>query len=171
MELKCMDPIFQRVSVRQFIKEKKVEREKTERLLHAAMAAPSSTNQQPWEFYVTEDREVLERLSRCSPYAGCAKNAPAVIVTAYRNNCRLPEFAPMDLSLAMQNLWLEAEMLGLGGVWLAVAPYEERMKKVEEVLKMPEELRAFAIFAYGYPAKKGIQQNRFDETRIHYVIP
>ena len=32
-----------------------------------------------------------------------------------------------------------------------------------------ENLRAFAIFPYGYPAEEREQQDRFDESRIHYV--
>ena len=43
------------------------------------------------------------------------------------------------------------------------------MKPVEQILDMPETLRAFAIFPYGYPAEERKQQNRFDESRIHYV--
>lgn len=48
-------------------------------------------------------------------------------------------------------------------------PWEDRMKAVEEVLDIPKHLRAFAVFPYGYPAEERKQQNRFDESRIHYV--
>ena len=57
---------------------------------------------------------------------------------------------------------------GLGGVWLGIAPLEERMKAVEEIMGMPDSLRAFAIFPYGYPAEERKQQDRFDESRIHW---
>lgn len=46
---------------------------------------------------------------------------------------------------------------------------ENGMKAVEKVLELPEGLRAFAIFPYGYPAEEREQQDRFDESRIHYV--
>ena len=65
-----MKEIFERVSIRRY-EERPVEGEKLEALLRAAMAAPSAGNQQPWEFYVIRDREVLEKLSKVSPYAGC----------------------------------------------------------------------------------------------------
>ena len=74
-----------------------------------------------------------------------------------------------DLSIAMENLWLETDAQGLGGVWLGIAPQEERMKAVEEILDIPDKMRAFAIFPYGYPAEERQQQDRFDESRIHYV--
>lgn len=43
------------------------------------------------------------------------------------------------------------------------------MQAVEKILSIPDNLRAFAIFPYGYPAEERKQQNRFEETRIHYV--
>ena len=44
-----MKEIFDRVSVRKYTVQP-VEAEKVEKLLRAAMAAPSAGNQQPWEF-------------------------------------------------------------------------------------------------------------------------
>lgn len=163
-----MDAIYGRVSIRKY-QDRPVEPEKTLALLRAAMQAPSATNQQPWEFYVVTDRDKLERLSRVHPYAGMVRDAPIAIVSAYRKDCRLPAYAQIDLSIAMENLWLETCAQGLGGVWLGIAPIEERMRAVEEILDMPGELRAFAVFPYGYPAERRAQQDRFDEARIHYV--
>lgn len=163
-----MNSIFHRISVRKFL-DKPVEKEKTEAILRAAMQAPSALNQQPWEFYVVSDKEKLIALSKVSPYAGAAKNAPAAIVSAYRKECLLPEYAKIDLAIAMENLWLETDAQGLGGVWMGIAPLEERMKAVEKILDIPEHLRAFALFPYGYPAEERKQQNRYDESRIHYV--
>ena len=34
---------------------------------------------------------------------------------------------------------------------------------------IPDTLRAFAIFPYGYPDEERKQQDRFDAGRIHYV--
>lgn len=163
-----MNPIFTRVSIRKY-QDRPVEKEKTLAILRAAMQAPSATNQQPWEFYVVTNKEKLKALSEASPYAGMTKDAPVAIVAAYRKECRVPIYAQIDLSIAMENLWLETDAQGLGGVWLGIAPQEEKMKAVEEILHMPETLRAFAIFPYGYPAEEREQQDRFDESRIHYV--
>ena len=160
--------IFTRVSIRKY-QDRPVEKEKTEAILRAAMQAPSAANQQPWEFYVVTNKEKLLALSKVHPYAGMTKDAPAAIVSAYRKNCALPEYAQIDLAIAMENLWLETDAQGLGGVWLGIAPKEDRMKAVEEIVELPDNLRAFAIFPYGYPAEERKQQNRFDESRIHYV--
>ncbi len=163
-----MQNIYHRVSVRKY-SEARVERSKIVQILKAAMAAPSAGNQQPWEFYVVRDREILRQLSEVSPYAGCTAGAGVAIVSCYREDCLMPEYAQIDLSIAMENMWLEADALGLGGVWLGVAPKEDRMKRVEEILHMPEGLRAFAIFPLGYPDEERRQQDRFDAARIHYI--
>lgn len=163
-----MKEIFERVSIRKYT-DRTVENEKILAILRAAMAAPSAGNQQPWEFFVVRDREKLEALSGVSPYAGCTKAAPVAIVSAYREKLWAPAYAQIDMSIAMENLWLACGEQGLGGVWLGIAPVEERMKAVEEILGIPEGLRAFAIFPLGYPAESRKQQDRFDEGRIHFL--
>ena len=163
-----MKEIFERVSIRKYT-DQPVEDEKILAILRAAMAAPSAGNQQPWEFYVVRDRSKLEELSRVSPYAGCTKAAPVAIVSAYREKLWAPAYAQIDMSIAMENLWLACGEQGLGGVWLGIAPVEDRMRAVEEILGIPERLRAFGIFPLGYPAEERKQQDRFDESRIHYV--
>ena len=163
-----MEQIFTRVSIRKY-QDRPVEREKTMAILRAAMQAPSAGNQQPWEFYVVTNKEKLKALSEVHPYAGMTKDAPVAIVAVYRKECMLPDYAQVDLSIAMENLWLETDAQGLGGVWLGIAHLENRMKAVEEILDIPDTMRAFAIFPYGYPAEERKQQDRFDESRIHYV--
>lgn len=119
--------------------------------------------------HVVTNKDLIRKLSTVSPYAGCAKDAPVLIVSAYREDAISPAYAQIDLSIANENIWLEADALGLGGVWLGIAPVEERMKAVEEVLQLPAEHHAFAIFALGYPAENKPQQDRYDVSRIHYV--
>ena len=163
-----MNPIYTRVSIRKY-QDRPVEKEKTMAILRAAMQAPSAANQQPWEFFVITNRAKLAALSEVSPYAGMTKNAPMAIVAAYRKDCRVPDYAQIDMSIAMENLWLETSMQGLGGVWLGIAPIEERMRAVEEIIGMPDSLRAFAVFPFGYPAEEREQQDRYDESRVHYL--
>ena len=161
-----MNEIYTRVSIRRFTDEP-VEEEKLQAILRAAMQAPSAGKQQPWEFYIVTDPVLLEKLSRVSPYAGCTKNAPMAVVTAYREALWAPAYAQIDMSIAMENLWLETTAQGLGGVWLGIAPVAERMRAVEEIVGIPEGQRAFAVFPLGHPAEAKRQQERFDESRIH----
>ena len=163
-----MNPIFTRTSIRRF-EDKPVESEKIQMVLKAAFAAPSAGNQQPWEFYVVTNQELLKKLSTSSPYAGPAGGAPAAIVSVYRKDCRLPEYAQIDMSIAMENIWLETDALGLGGVWIGTAPLQERMDAVRSILNIPDSLEVFALFPFGYPAESRPQADRTDPARIHYI--
>ena len=163
-----MKEIYERVSVRRY-EDRPVEPEKIEALLRAAMAAPSAGNQQPWEFYVIRDREMLDRLAGVTPYSGCAGRAPVAIVSAWREKLWAPSYAQIDMSIAMENLWLACAEQGLGGVWLGIAPLEDRMRAVEEIVGIPAGQRAFAIFPLGYPAESRKQQDRWDPERIHWI--
>ena len=163
-----MNAIFHRTSIRNY-EDKAVEPEKITRLLKAAMAAPSAGNQQPWEFYVVSNPEIIDRLSGCSPYSGCAKNAPVVIVPCCRTKATFPENVMMDLSAATENILLAADALGLGSVWLGIAPVEDRMNAVKKVLSLPEDLLPFCLLPVGYPQIVRPQQDRYDESRVHYL--
>ena len=163
-----MKEIFNRRSIRQYLPQP-VEKEKLERLLRAAMQAPSAGNQQPWEFIVIENQELLQKLALMSPYAAAIKNAPAVIVMlGNKSKMKFPENWQMDLSAAAQNILLEAVHLDLGAVWLGVAPLEERVHYVEELFKLPENIWPFGVIALGYPAGENKFIDRYDAERVHY---
>ena len=164
-----MNSIFHRVSIRKYT-DQKIEEEKIMQMLRAAMAAPSACNQQPWEFYVVTDREKIQELAKATQYSGCAAGAPVVIVPVYRTKgLVVQEMAQIDMSIAQENIWLETDAQGLGGVWIGIAPMQDRMDYVREILDIPEDLEVFSLFAMGYPAESRKQQDRFDETRIHFV--
>ena len=164
-----MDAIFTRTSVRSY-EERPVEAEKIEKILRAAMAAPSAVNQQPWEFYVVTDKAVLQELSETSPYTAMTAMAPAALVLCSRKeNIIVPELIEVDMALATENALLEIEAQGLGGVMLGVAPFADRMEKVAKAINLPEHLVPFTVVPFGYPAKKNPQQDRYDEARVHYV--
>lgn len=165
-----MNAIFHRVSIRKY-QSTPVEQDKITLMLKAAMAAPSACNQQPWEYYVVTNKEKIKELSETSPYAKCAKEAPLVFVACYRKTEGIvaPSYREIDLSASVENLLLEADELGLGAVWMGIAPNEERMEAVRKVIDLPEKLAAFALVSCGYPAEERLQQDRFEENRVHYI--
>lgn len=164
-----MKEIFTRTSVRSF-EDKPVEKEKINQLLKAAFASPSAKNQQPWEFFVVTNKDALQKLSKVHQYATPAAKAPAAIVIAYKKEgLPVQEKAQIDCAIATENIWLACEELGLGGVMLGIAPDAERMKLTAEAINLPDDLEAFTIFPFGYPAKKHEQQDRWDDAKIHFV--
>ncbi len=74
-----MEGIFSRRSIRKYTDDPVSDEQVTD-LLRAAMAAPSAGNQQPWQFVVVRDREVLEVIADANPYGGMARQAPVAIV-------------------------------------------------------------------------------------------
>ena len=117
-----MNSIFHRVSIRKF-EDRPVEQDKIEMILRAGMQAPSAMNQQPWEFYVVTDKEIIKKLSETSPYSKSAAGAPVIIVPVFRKEgIPVQALATVDMSISLENIWLETDELGLGGVWMALHP-------------------------------------------------
>lgn len=74
----------------------------------------------------------------------------------------------IDIS-AKENILLEITELGLGGVWLGIAPLTDRIEKVDSILDLKDKLHAFALIPIGYPVQQHSQQDRFDIDRIHFI--
>ncbi len=164
-----MKEIFERISIRKY-ENRPVEEEKIRQILKAAMAAPSAGNQQPWEFYVVRDPEMIRKLAETTPYSKSAAGAPVVIVPCYRTNgLWAPMYDTIDLSIATENMLLEITSLGLGAVWMGIAPIEDRILAVDRILGLGEDLHSFALVPVGYPAESRPQQDRFQEERIHWI--
>ena len=71
----------------------------------------------------------------------------------YRNDSLRADYREIDLFACTENMLLEIDHLGLGAVWIGIAPIKERMDDVAKVLDMPENLSAFALIACGLPRK------------------
>lgn len=161
------EAIQNRRSIRKY-DDKLVEKEKIEKLLRAGMQAPSAANQQPWEFIVVENKETLQKLSKTSIYAAPIKNSPLGIVVLVKEELlKFPSCWQQDLAAATENILLEAVELGLGAVWLGVAPEEDRMAYIKDLFKLPNGVEAFALLAVGYSSDNKFE-DRFDANRIHY---
>ncbi|MCI1666335.1 MAG: nitroreductase family protein [Atopobiaceae bacterium] len=164
-----MDPIFERVSIRRYTDEP-VTDEQVERLLRAAMAAPTAKDQRPWEFYVVTDETTRSALAKATPWSTPAGRAPLVIVPCARTReTACPDLVQTDLAICAESVMLEATQLGLGSVIMAVSPDPERMANVTAALGLPGGLEPFCLLAIGNPAESRAQQDRYDETRVHRI--
>lgn len=166
-----IEAIAKRASVRKFTDEP-VTDDEIRAMLRAAMAAPSGGNQQPWEFYVVRDADMLAQLAGVTQYSKPAAGAACAIVPCMRTEgLRFPELAVQDVSAAVENMLLEAVDLGLGTVWMGIAPGVEDMAAVATIVGAPADLEPFAIIACGHPeaepTPKGV--DRYDEERVHWL--
>jgi nitroreductase len=163
-----MEEIIKRVSIREYL-DKEVEKEKVKKLLLAGEVAPSAKNQRPWEFIVCDDKELLKEIGNRCPNHKMAKDASlAIIVLCNTNKIISPLYTHQDLSAATENILLEATHLGLGSVWLGVAPNEERMNNLKEIFELPDDYYAFSIIVIGYPKKEIIKERKYDSSLIHH---
>lgn len=163
--------IHSRKSVRQFAPDE-VPMDMIEKMLKAAMAAPSALNQQPWKFIVVTGRENLDNLSEGLPYAKMLKQAPLAVVVCGETTWRggqENQFWYQDCSAATQNLLLAAEALGLGAVWTAVYPDKDRVEWVTKTLEIPDGVLPLCVVPIGYPACEIHPRDKWNPENIHYV--
>ncbi len=144
-----------------------IEDTKIEALFKSAMQAPSARNQQPWEFYVIKNPTLLKKLATVSNGARHLDGAPLGILALMRKAVPAPDMCSQDLSAATQNILLEATNQALGAVWIGVYPKADRLKKVAEIIDIPESLTPFCLIALGYPATDASPKPlRYDISRI-----
>ena len=166
-----MEAIFTRRSVRTF-KKQAVEQEKIEKLLRAAMQAPSAHNQQAWNFIVVKGEANLAKLSEFSAYAGCLKGADfAIVLSGVKSKMLSPEHWEQDLGAVTQNIQLQAVELELGSVWLGLAPNKDGMDFVKNLYGMDDDLLPYSVLAVGYPKMENANHfvDRYDESCIKYI--
>jgi len=163
-----MQTIYSRRSIRQFI-DKPVEKEKLLKIIEAGMNAPSAVNQQPWQFIIIDDRNIINEVIDVHPHALPAQRAPAsILVCGDLERERSKGYWPIDCAAAVQNMLLMITELGMGGCWLGIYPREKRVQRLRELVSCPGEIVPFALIAVGYPAEHKEQKQLFDPQRIRY---
>jgi len=165
-----MKEIFERRSIRKYTNKKITDKE-LEELLKAAMAAPSASNEQPWEFIIVTDNKILESITKFHTNSQMLKEAAAaIIVCGNLTKEKVPGYWIQDCSAATENILIEARYLGIGSVWLGVYPTKERVKGVKKLFNLPKKIIPLSIVSLGYPAEEKEPSKRYDESRIHTNI-
>jgi nitroreductase len=164
-----MKNILERRSIRKYTDEP-VSSQDREKLLRAAMAAPSAGNQQPWEFIIIDDRETLNTMVEFHERGGyhMLGHAPLAIIVCGDLEKQLHKgYWIQDCSAATENILLAAKSLGLGSVWLGVYPREARVANIRDLLEIPEGIIPLCIISVGHPDETKKPSDRYDEARIH----
>ncbi len=165
--------IQKRRSIRRF-QDRSVEPEKIDRLMEAALRAPSSRSLNPWEFVVVDDRALLTSLAACKPHgASFLASAPlGIVVCADPARC---DVWVEDCSIAVTFVQLMAVSLDLGSCWIQVRKREHASGRpardeIAPHLALPGHLEVAAIVAVGYPERPKVGHARdtllFD--RVHF---
>jgi len=168
INMEVLEAIHTRRSVRKFLSTP-VPDDLINKILAAAMMAPSAGNQQPWQFVIIRKREILDVIPNFHPYSEMVRHAPlAILVCGDLSLERFKGYWPFDCSAAIENLLLAAHGLGLGAVWTAAYPEETRIEGFRKLLDLPSEVVPLALIPVGYPEQSLEKVIRFNRTRIHY---
>lgn len=162
------EALHTRRSIRKF-QDRPVPESLVEKMLAAAMAAPSACNAQPWPFVVFTDRRLLAEVPKINSYAAMAAEAPLAILVCGDTSVEIsPGYWPVDCSAAVENLLLAAHGLGLGAVWTGVYPQQERIVAFGRLLGLPRHVYPHSLIALGYPDEQPAHEDRFRSDRIHH---
>jgi nitroreductase len=168
--VELMDAIRNRRAVRVYT-DAPIDRSAIERLIDAAILAPSAMNLQPWAFAVLLGRERIEgyakrakdwllaSLSQTSyepsirhmledPQCVLFYHAPALVVVLAKSSGTQ---AAEDCCLATENLMLAARNEGLGSCWIGFARPWLDLPATKTELKLPEQYHVVAPIVVGYP--------------------
>jgi len=164
-EATVLDTIKKRRSIRQYT-DQAVTDNQIRQLLEAAMAAPSGSNIQPWEFVVVKDPDVKRQLAQTHTWSSMAADAAVVFVVC--GNERASHHWVEDASVATENLLLAVTALGLGAVWVGIHPDADREAHVRRVLDIPEGIRVLCLVPVGHPAESKPPRTQYQESKVHY---
>ncbi len=147
-------------------------------VLEAARQAPSWSNTQCWRFVIIRDEKTRGELADTAVWANnrgieCTRKAPVLIVACaevgragFREGKAVTNkgvyWYMFDVALAMQNLVLAAEALGLGTVYLGAFDAE----KAGAIIGLPEGYQVVAMTPLGYPDEQPVGRPRKEFSEI-----
>ena len=169
--MEVWEAIANRRSIRHYLPED-VSPKVVQRILEAAISAPSAGNRQPWHFWIVRNVQVKASLCEAAWNQGFITEAPLVIVV-----CVEPErsastygtrgrnlYCLQDTAGATMSILLMATALGLGSCW--VGAFDE--ERVARGLDLPPNLRPIAMVPLGYAAEA--DEARTDRRPLSEVI-
>jgi len=150
--------------------DRKVEKEKAERIMEAARLAPSACNAQPWKFILIDDPEKLKQLSIAASAKLLGMNtfvdqAPLQIVVIREKanitsriggTIKKKDYSLIDIGIASEHICLQAAAEGLGSCMIGW--FDEEM--VRNVLDIPDSKRVELLITIGYPGKETREKRR-----------
>ncbi len=153
--MNTLDAIYSRMSVREY-SDKPVSDEDLTKILKAAMSGPSCVDARDWQFLVTRDKEILNKMADnngrpAQPLRGAALGIMVIgdLDAAFGG---APDYWIVDGSIAAQNMILAARELGIGTVWLGTYPQMNRVEALQKAFDLPKNMVPHSIISFGYPA-------------------
>jgi len=166
--MEVQEALLSRRSIRNY-KDQKISKENLDKILKAAMYAPSAMNLQAWHFVVIEDRDVLIETIKSVPYAEMLRQSAAAIIVcgdlAIEKN---ESWLLQNCSAAIQNILLSAHGLGIGSCWIAIHGMDDMYKSIKVQFKLPENIVPVSLISLGFPDEVVNIEERFKQDKIHF---
>lgn len=166
--------MLNRRSVRKYTGEP-IPEDKIKLILQAGLSSATSKNRKPWEFVVVQEKETLQKLTKCRVGTGKMLEQAGCAILVFGNTGITPDVWVEDCSIAMGNMHLMADALGLGSCWIQGRCREaENGQTTEEfcqrLLGVPENFALEAILSIGVPAERpaGYTVEDLKEEKIHW---
>ena len=156
--------IFTRRSIRSY-KSDPVSDENINQIVLAAQVAPTGMNTKTLEILVIRDQDVKAKLTDLLGQE-FLKQAPVLLIPAVDST--KSKTVVQDLSVASENIFLQATFFGLGTVWKNV--YSEKEEQLKKIVGIPQQFKVVNVIPLGYPAEK-LPPHTEDELaidRIHW---
>jgi nitroreductase len=157
-----IESIKKRRSFREY-KSDMISDEMVDEVIKAAQFAPTAHDKRAIEFIVIRDKQAKDAIFAIVGQE-YTKEAPVLLIPVATDQATLPI---QDLSVASENIFLQATVLGLGSVWKNLAPEWE--EKVKELLGVPKKFRMINIIPLGFPAEEKTEhtEEEFSAEKIH----
>lgn len=157
-----------RRSVRHYTGER-IPDEKIERVLEAGLLSASGRGLRPWEFVVVRERVALDALAGCRDAGSqMLSGADAAIVVVAKSEAA--DTWIEDCSIAMANMHLQADALGLGSCWIqgrmrTASDGRSTNDYVSDLLGIPSNYELEAILSLGFPESHREPNRLTDDLR------
>lgn len=130
-----------------------VEDEKIDKILQAALIAPTAVNYQPQKIYVLKSKKSLQKIRTITR---STYDAPLVFLICsdinrswHSNFVNDYNSGEMDASIVCTHMMLEAEDLGLGSVWVLLFD----PNRVKKEFNLPPNIVPHCLLCVGYPSE------------------
>jgi nitroreductase len=161
-----MDVIKKRMSIRAY-KDKPISKDGVKAILEASRHAPTARNLQELEYRVITNKGLIAKCNEAIAAALKADNIPMkgppgakpnffynapllILITGPKDN----PWAITDAGLAAQNIMLYATSAGLGSVFIGMAKFIEKDKKMMKELHISDDKVIAATIICGYADEK-----------------
>jgi nitroreductase len=143
-------------------------------LVEALLRAPSSRNNQPWDFIVVDDRELLAKLAEAKEHGSNFLKGAALGIVVCADSAKSDVWIE-DCSIASILVQLTAQSLGLGSCWIQIRNrmHHERTTSeeyIQGILGLPKGIKVVSIISIGHPdeVRKPVPKTKLDYARVRY---